>query len=366
MANLSGIMQLYTAYFNRAADKAGVDYWANEMDANGWTLDDVANTFAQVAEYTALYAGKTNAEIVVLVYKNVLNRAAETDGATYWETQLTDGNITVSQLIQAVVNSAVEKDGNGNYKNSVDATIFNNKIEVSQYCYDNNINATGTDAISLELINTDSSSVSAIKNHANSFIDDSSDSTQSAIYHKSWSIQDTAFYEIGDNLLFEVNYDTNDGNPNYYLSNYTITGNTYNLTGLDGDKMNLTIDNLSVGSNMLVVGITENFNETTTITNVGELQLNGIRDAELFDITGLNAQEYVASDNSHYMSNGYNLKLYSNDYHLYNLNNGDIVGAGTVKNDAIYMVYEDDGALEVVIYDNKTDIASFYYLGEIA
>lgn len=366
MANLSGIMQLYTAYFNRAADKLGVDYWANEMDNNGWTLDDVAKTFAQVAEYTALYAGKTNAEIVALVYTNVLNRAAETDGATYWETQLTDGNITVSQLIQAVVNSAVEKDGNGNYKNSVDATIFNNKIEVSQYCYDNNINATGTDAISLELINTDSSSVSAIKNHANSFIDDSSDSTQSAIYHKSWSIQDTDYYEIGDNLLFEVNYDTNDGNPNYYLSNYTITGNTYNLTGLDGDKINLTIDNLSAGSNITIVGITENFTETTTITNVGEIEQYRTWYAELFDITGLNAQEYVASDNSHYMSNGYNLKLYSNNYNLYDLNNDNIVGVGTVKNDAIYLVYEDDGALEVLIYDNKTDIATSYYLGEIA
>lgn len=85
MANIAGIMELYTAYFNRAADKDGVDYWANEMDTKGWTLDDVANTFAQQDEYTALYAGKTNAEIVALVYTNVLNRTATTEDATYWK-----------------------------------------------------------------------------------------------------------------------------------------------------------------------------------------------------------------------------------------------------------------------------------------
>lgn len=365
MANLSGIMQLYTAYFNRAADKLGVDYWANEMDTKAWALDDVAKSFADQPEYTELYAGKPNAEIVALVYTNVLNRTADTAGAAYWEAELDSGAVTVPQLIQAVVNAATEM-VDGAYVHATDAAIVNNKTAVSQYCYDNNVNATGNEAIYLSTITTDSSSVSSIQSIASAFIDSSNSNTQSAIYHKSWSIQDTDYYEIGDNLLFEVNYDTNDVNPNYYLSNYTITGNTYNLTGLDGDKINLTIDNLSAGSNITIVGITENFTETTTITNVGEIELNGTRYAELFDITGLNAQEYVASDNSHYMSNGYNLKLYSNNYNLYDLNNDNIVGAGTVKNDAIYLVYEDDGALEVVIYDNKTDIASFYYLGEIA
>lgn len=365
MANLSGIMQLYTAYFNRAADKAGVDYWLGMMDSNGWELDNVAQSFSDSVEYQNQYNGLNQIQIVEKVYQNVLNRAGEAAGVDYWAKELSSGNILVSQLVQAVVNSATEM-VDGAYVQATDAAIVNNKTAVSQYCYDNNVNATGNEAIYLSTITTDSSSVSSIQSIASAFIDSSNSNTQSAIYHKSWSIQDTDYYEIGDNLLFEVNYDTNDGNPNYYLSNYTITGNTYNLTGLDGDKINLTIDNLSAGSNITIVGITENFTETTTITNVGEIELNGTRYAELFDITGLNAQEYVASDNSHYMSNGYNLKLYSNNYNLYDLNNDNIVGVGTVKNDAIYLVYEDDGALEVVIYDNKTDIASGYYLGEIA
>lgn len=160
MANIAKIMELYTAYFNRAADKDGVDYWANEMDTKAWTLDDVANSFAQQTEYTALYAGKTNAEIVELVYTNVLNRAADTDGATYWEGQLTNGAVTVSQLIQAVVNAATEKDGSGNYKNATDAAIVNNKTAVSQYAYDSNVNAKN---ISLAGVTADVASIDAAK-----------------------------------------------------------------------------------------------------------------------------------------------------------------------------------------------------------
>jgi len=80
----TSVLELYTAYFNRAADTDGVNYWLNKMDTNGWSIDDVATTFAQQPEYTALYDGMTNAEIVDAVYTNVLNRVADADGATYW------------------------------------------------------------------------------------------------------------------------------------------------------------------------------------------------------------------------------------------------------------------------------------------
>lgn len=161
MANIAEIMELYTAYFNRAADRDGVDYWAKEMDTKAWTLDDVAKSFADQPEYDALYAGKTNAQIVALVYTNVLGRAAEAAGANYWETQLNDGAVPVSQLIQAVVNSATEKDANGDYVHATDAAIVNNKTAVSQYAYDSNVNAKD---ISLAGVTEDEASTQSAKN----------------------------------------------------------------------------------------------------------------------------------------------------------------------------------------------------------
>ena len=370
MTNLESVMQLYTAYFNRVADAAGVEYWLNEMNNNGWSIDDVANTFSQQTEYSDLYSGLSNTQIVEKVYQNVLNRDGEAAGVEYWSGEWDNGNISVTQLVQAVVTSATEKDDNGNYVNNTDATIFINKIEVSNYAYENNINATGSEAISLADITTEVSSITALQNQASAFItieDTVVDVSQSAIYHKSWSIQDTDYYEIGGNLLFEINYDTSDGNPAYYLSNYTVDGNTYSLTGLSGDNMDITINNLSLGRQMNVFIPDENYSESATITSVGELELLGTQSADLFEITGLNAQGYVESDNSHYMNNGMNLKLFPNDYKVYDLNSSyEVVGAGTVKNDTIYLAFEyEEGSLELVTYNNNNNTAEFYFLGDL-
>ena len=101
----TSVLELYTAYFNRAADAAGVDYWTNEMDTNSWTLDQVAESFADQTEYTTAYAGMTNAQIVDAVYTNVLNRTADAAGAAYWVAEL-EGTMPVKNLIQAVINAA--------------------------------------------------------------------------------------------------------------------------------------------------------------------------------------------------------------------------------------------------------------------
>ncbi|WNZ00229.1 hypothetical protein SUSP_002646 [Sulfurospirillum sp. 'SP'] len=154
------VLQLYTAYFNRVADKAGVDYWLDEMTNNNWSLSTVALTFSQQVEYTNQYTGLSSAQIVSQVYINVLNRTADSAGASYWTGELTNGNINVSQLVQAVINAATEQDTNGNFKHQDDATLFNNKIDVSSYAYTVGSNTTN---ISLSSITTDSTTVNTVK-----------------------------------------------------------------------------------------------------------------------------------------------------------------------------------------------------------
>jgi len=151
------VLELYTAYFNRAADKAGVDYWTNEMDTNGWTLDQVAQSFADQTEYTTAYAGMDNAAIVTAVYTNVLNRDADTDGSAYWVAELDAGTMSVENLIQAVVTAAKEdKDGLG------DADVLANKVAVSEYAYEKALDEAAAKAISLDAITADASSVATV------------------------------------------------------------------------------------------------------------------------------------------------------------------------------------------------------------
>lgn len=157
------VMELYTAYFNRAADRDGVDYWLNEMDKNGWSIDMVAQSFADQTEYTNLYGGMTNAQIVSQVYNNVLNRDADAAGAAYWESELNKGTFKVNQLIQAVVNAAKE-----DVDNLGDDNVLANKNAVSQYCYDHKINQTD---ISLALVTQEYGSINDIITYIYEYIE---------------------------------------------------------------------------------------------------------------------------------------------------------------------------------------------------
>jgi len=158
----TSVMELYTAYFNRAADTDGVNYWLNEMDTKGWTVDTVAQSFADQTEYTAIYDGLTNAQIVDKVYTNVLNRAADTAGAAYWVAELDTGTMQVKSLIQAIINAATEEiDGVATHP--TDKDIVDNKTAVSQYYYDNNQNETN---VSLAAITNDAATVTAAKSDA--------------------------------------------------------------------------------------------------------------------------------------------------------------------------------------------------------
>ncbi len=170
--NLQGVLELYTAYFNRAADKDGVDYWLKTMVKNDWSLDTISEVFSEQDEYVQTYSNLSNSEIIQKVYSNILNRTVDSEGLNYWEGQLNNGNIKVSHFIQALVNAVLEKDGNGNYINLTDATILNNKLEVSEYFYKNNLNSTD---FLLNTVNIETSSVEELKSQIDQIVLDSID-----------------------------------------------------------------------------------------------------------------------------------------------------------------------------------------------
>ncbi|PNV82731.1 MAG: hypothetical protein C0627_08835 [Sulfurimonas sp.] len=222
MANMeqkTQVLELYTAYFNRVADKDGVDYWLNEMDNNSWTIDMVAITFSQQLEYTNLYGGLSGSQIVTQVYTNVINREADSAGANYWSDELSNGNISVSQLVQAVINAATEKDQNENYINIEDANLFNNKIDVSEYYYNNNLNETN---ITLGAITKDSSSTQNLKSYADSLIDqiDSTVPISLVVEYETFELDGFAEYGIDGKHLYIIRTDS-DGKE------YVLEGGLY-------------------------------------------------------------------------------------------------------------------------------------------
>ncbi|CAB5556413.1 Uncharacterised protein [Pseudomonas putida] len=118
------VQQLYVAYLGRAADKAGLDYWLGELNAEPAkiTLDQIRTNFVnEQPEYANAYAGLNRVDTVTKIYNNLFGRAPDAAGLTYWTT---GGGATVAadQLLVAFINGA----------SSADAQVVANKVLVSE------------------------------------------------------------------------------------------------------------------------------------------------------------------------------------------------------------------------------------------
>lgn len=98
----SAVYRIYVAYFLRAPDRSGLDYWVNAVN-QGLSLEGVSAQFAASPEFDTSYGSLTNAEFVTLVYANVLTRFADDAGAAYWVSQL-DAGVARSEVMLGFAN----------------------------------------------------------------------------------------------------------------------------------------------------------------------------------------------------------------------------------------------------------------------
>lgn len=121
------IQQLYVAYLGRAADKAGLDYWFDQLNGSTTTpatltLENLRSNFVnEQPEYTDAYAGLTRSETVSKIYLQLFGHSADAAGLEYWTT---GGGATVNadQLLVAFINGA----------SASDAKVVANKVLVSE------------------------------------------------------------------------------------------------------------------------------------------------------------------------------------------------------------------------------------------
>ncbi len=85
------VVRLYSAYFLRAPDDGGFEYWADQWGSGAWDLPKISDFFAGSEEFKALYGGLSDGAFVNLVYLNVLGRPGEPAGSEYWIRQLSEG-----------------------------------------------------------------------------------------------------------------------------------------------------------------------------------------------------------------------------------------------------------------------------------
>ncbi|MFO1159538.1 MAG: DUF4214 domain-containing protein [Reyranellaceae bacterium] len=120
------IGQLYVAYFGRAADPVGLDYWVTQLNG-GLSLTAIANSFAVQPEATALYsylaapAVGDPAAFVKAIYNDLFNRDPDAAGLDYWVDQLTVAKVPPGTMILNVISGA----------QGADLTTIQNKTHVA-------------------------------------------------------------------------------------------------------------------------------------------------------------------------------------------------------------------------------------------
>ncbi len=110
-----GISILYFAMFNRIPDGEGLDYWRNMANQNGWSIEQIAQSFFDQNETKVLYpelyeVDGDRVDLITKVYQNLFSRYPDGPGLEYWERELTMGTISADYFLLAIINGAEDTD----------------------------------------------------------------------------------------------------------------------------------------------------------------------------------------------------------------------------------------------------------------
>lgn len=134
-ADVTRLVELYTAFFNRVPDADGMSFWIQEMKS-GKTTNQIADAFynagVNYSSLTGFSSSMTNADFINVIYKNVLGRkdGADAGGLSFWEGEITSGRATRGTLVTNILDSAHTFKGDKTWGWVAD--LLDNKIIVAK------------------------------------------------------------------------------------------------------------------------------------------------------------------------------------------------------------------------------------------
>jgi len=125
MANATStqLQELYVAYFGRAADPTGLDYWTEKGITQAAFA---ANQYLQ-PEFKSAYGSKSTEAQVNQIYKNLFDREADVTGLTYWTQQINLGKIQLAEIATHLIWAAQNNDGS-----EADKTALTNRTAAAE------------------------------------------------------------------------------------------------------------------------------------------------------------------------------------------------------------------------------------------
>ncbi len=138
------VQQLYVSYFGRPADAGGLANFAAALQAAGAPPDiqglnqaygsnpavkALVDSFGTSAESRALYGNGNTTAFVTAIYQNVLGRAPDSAGLSFWVGAIDNGHLTQSNAALSIMAGA---QANTSAQGLLDANLISNRVTVAQ------------------------------------------------------------------------------------------------------------------------------------------------------------------------------------------------------------------------------------------
>lgn len=134
---IKAIAGLYVAYFNRAPDPEGLQFWIDQLD-NGREFATISQDFADSPEAKQIYpflatpdvAGLDPTNLVTSIYQNLFGRDPEAQGLNFWVDVVNSGDVAVGDMVEAILLGARDAVVNGELV--LDKTTVENRIQIAE------------------------------------------------------------------------------------------------------------------------------------------------------------------------------------------------------------------------------------------
>jgi len=134
--SMKKVTEAYIGLFGRAPDPAGLDYWAQQLDAEvaagkdaDIALKELTAGMTANAEWTEDglgQAGTTSAQIVTAMFNNLFGKGPSAADLEYWTKDLDDGVATPSEMVVLLIQGAQQN-------STTEAEILEFKQEAASY-----------------------------------------------------------------------------------------------------------------------------------------------------------------------------------------------------------------------------------------
>jgi len=125
MASTTYLQQAYLAYFGRPADVSGLSFYADKTEAS------VVAAFSASAESQAFFGSLNTLAQINTIYQNLFNRAAEPAGLTYWAGEINAGRLSLAQASMGILAGAQNDDKLAVTNKLAAATAFTAALDTS-------------------------------------------------------------------------------------------------------------------------------------------------------------------------------------------------------------------------------------------